>query len=90
MTCFGCTSDCVRTHEQFNFVAPSSLPRSSTNSVATGGEEGEAPMVLCKALRQDTFSLGMLVIRPFEEKPVQFVRQDSMVSSSLNPFRTIS
>ena len=38
------------------------------------------PLILCKSLKEKRFTLGHLVLRPFEEKPSQRVLRDTMVS----------
>ncbi len=51
---------------------------------APGGREPtpEDPVILCRTLKTGNFSMGKLVIRPREEKGMQFVGKDTMVRIS--------
>ena len=51
---------------------------------AAGGTPTKAdPLVMCKPLRQPSFALGQLVIRPLQMKRSQYVRNDTLVCCHL-------
>ena len=52
--------------------------------VGPTGEEAQDcdPLILCKMIKQKAFSVGMLVLRPLQEKQRQYVRNDTMVGTA--------
>ena len=70
--------DCIKTRNQFQLVGPSGEPAQPSD-----------PLVLCKPIRQQTFSSGLLILRPLEMKKLQYVKNDTMVSRGRVSFACI-
>ena len=64
------TSDCVVTKNQLNFCCPNGAPATP-----------EAPLVVCKAVKQRAFSTGQLILRGGQEKGTQYAKNDTIVST---------
>ena len=63
------SADCVQSHSGIDFVGPTRQPTKASD-----------PFIVGKLLNQMAFSSGELIIRPLQEKCMQFVRHDTMVS----------
>jgi hypothetical protein len=61
-------AECICSHDEIQLVTPSGQEPTSAD-----------PLIMCKALRDPSFCLGQLIIRPGQEKGMQVVRKDKMV-----------
>ncbi|XP_033095651.1 uncharacterized protein LOC117100176 isoform X2 [Anneissia japonica] len=60
--------DAIVTGEMNQFYGPNGKPSKKTDNIS-----------ICKSLYQKSFSAGELIIRPLQEKGLQFVRNDTVV-----------
>ena len=62
-------AECIKTKDDYEYVTPEGKDPTESD-----------PLILSKIMKQRAFSVGMLILRPFEEKMTQFVRKDTIVS----------